>query len=270
MKYVDTVLRQKNKETIDTFTEGIFCHTRFIGEKIIPMHVHINKSQLMYVGGKCIRIFYRIGDEVKTLFLPSRHFAWMPDGVLHSIESTNEDFTMRNIYFIDIGTDDFYKNVGVFAVNDLLLEMLKYIESWNSLILPTDEKRYTFLKALLLILPDTGHKKLPFALPMAKDERLKEILTYIELQLMNELRIESICTKFGFSPRNLLRLFQSDLKMPYAQYVKTLRAIRAIELLTTTSLTLTEIAFRVGYDSFPTFSNTFFEIVGVRPKAYKK
>jgi transcriptional regulator GlxA family with amidase domain len=61
--------------------------------------------------------------------------------------------------------------------------------------------------------------------------------------------------KLGFSERSLLRLFQEDLKMLYAQYLKTLRVVRAIESLTSTNLSINEISFQVGYDSFPTFSN---------------
>jgi transcriptional regulator GlxA family with amidase domain len=41
-------------------------------------------------------------------------------------------------------------------------------------------------------------------------------------------------------------------------------------LLTTTPLSINEVAIHVGYDSYPTFSNTFFDIVGVRPKVYKR
>ncbi len=270
MVYLSEEIKQEIRQKIDALDEGLFSHKRVIGEKIIPMHVHKNKGQFMYVEGKSIRIYYEIENDIKTLFLPPRHFAWMPANVMHSVESNHPDFVLRNIYYTNLGNDVFFKKVGVYAANDLLIEMLKYSDTWAGNISTSDEQKYTFLKAIQLILPDASNRKLPFALPFAKDERLQKILSYIQNQLMENINITDISTNFGFSPRSLLRLFQSDLKMTFAQYLKTLRTIKAIELLTTTNKTLPEIAFDVGYESFPTFSNTFFEIVGVRPKAYKR
>jgi transcriptional regulator GlxA family with amidase domain len=148
--------------------------------------------------------------------------------------------------------------------------MLHYIEDWEGVILTTEGKKHTILQAIMMILPDAGNRKLPIALPVPKDERLQKVVNFMQDQMTENINIGKISVQFGFSERSLLRLFQDDIKMSYAQYLKTLRAIRAIELLTTTNLAINEVAFQVGYDSFPTFSNTFLEIVGVRPKVYRR
>jgi AraC-like DNA-binding protein len=184
--------------------------------------------------------------------------------------SQSPHFILRGMYFTGLGEDDFYKKVGVYAASDLLIEMLHYIQDWKGAISVNDDKKYTFLKTILLTLPDASDRRLPFTLPVAKDPRLYEAITFLQDNLMENIDISTLSTRFGFSLRSLQRLFQEDLKMSYAQYLKTLRIIKALELLNSTDITLSEIAIQVGYNSFPTFSNTFLEIVGVRPKVYKR
>ena len=268
-RYIEPVRKQEIREKIDTFTEGVYCHSRTVGEKVIPMHVHDNKYQLMYAEGKCIRIYYEIEAEIRSIFIPARHFAWMPKGVVHSVEANHPDFILTSIFYTEVLADAFYNPVGVYAANDLLVELLNYIQKWDGIILASEDKKYTVLRSIMHLLSENSNRKLAIELPLAKDPRLQQVINYMQDQLNEEISIEVISNKFGFSARSLLRMFQDDLRMSYAQYLKTLRVVNAIELLATTHKSINEISFQVGYDSFPTFSNTFQEIVGVRPKYYR-
>lgn len=269
-KYIEPEKRQGIKELIDNFKEGAYCHSRLLGEKVIPMHSHENKYQLMYAEGKCIRIYYEVGNELKTIFIPSRHFAWMPKGVPHTVEAGHPDVFITNIFYTEVLNDDFYEKAGVYAANNLLVELLAYIKQWNTIVLSNEEKKFSILRSIMCILSENSNRRLPIELPVAKEPRLQVILNFMQDQMTEQISISQISNQFGFSERSLLRLFQEDLKMSYAQYLKTLRVVRAIELLTTTKLSINEIAFQVGYDSFPTFSNTFQDLVGVRPKVYRQ
>jgi AraC-like DNA-binding protein len=44
--------------------------------------------------------------------------------------------------------------------------------------------------------------------------------------------------------------------------------LRAIELLQQRDMPVSEIALAVGYSSLPTFSNTFYKVLGQRPTDY--
>jgi AraC-like DNA-binding protein len=44
--------------------------------------------------------------------------------------------------------------------------------------------------------------------------------------------------------------------------------LKAIELLLERKLSVKEVALEVGYNSVPTFSNTFFKFLGQRPSDY--
>ena len=269
-KFLEPIKKQEIRKTIDDFTEGVYCHSRSVGEKVIPMHYHENKYQLMYTEGKCVRIYYQLKEEVRTLFVPARHFAWVPKGVSHSVEANHSDFVMTSIFYINVLEGEFYNNVGVYAANNLLIELLNYVQDWDGIVLRNDEKKYSALWTIMCILADSYSRRLPIELPVAKHDRLQQILNFLQDQLNEQINIGMIANKFGFSERSLQRLFQTELNLSYAHYLKTLRVVRAIELLSSTDLSINEIAYKVGYESFPTFSNTFLEVVGVRPKVYRK
>ena len=83
-------------------------------------------------------------------------------------------------------------------------------------------------------------------------------------------KIKKITAEFGFSERPLSRLFQKDLAMTFVQYFTILRMLRALQLLIDGSYSISEISNMVGYNSLPTFSNTFQKVIGVRPTDYSK
>lgn len=268
-KTIDPAERLTVRHSIDTFAEGAYCHSRILGDRMIPMHCHDNKYQLMYAEGKCIRVFYLMEDELTSVFIPARHFAWIPKGVHHSVEVGHPDVEITNIFFTEVLTEAFYEKTGVYAANNLLVELLQHIKKWNTIVQAQDEKKYSILHTIMCLLSDESNKKLPIALPVAKNGRLLEILDFMHFQMPFKISLPKLSGQFGISERSLLRLFQDDLQMSYAQYLKTLRVVRALELLTSSNMTINQIAYEIGYESLPTFSNTFREMIGVRPKVYR-
>lgn len=244
--------------------KGVYCYTQELSEPNVPIYSH-DKGKLIYTEGGTVYII----TEQKTRYLLPRHFIWIPSGMMHSVQGDNTNVIIRTLFFHNQpGDPPFFQQIGIYPMNDLLLEMINYTRNWNGAVMPEDEKRYTFLMAIKTILPELSKQKLPFELPRAKDSRLKQITAHLQENLSCPLQLSEIAQQFGLSERSLARLFQSDLRMSYIKYLRTLRIIHALELLATTKFSLNEIAFKVGYDSFPTFSNMFYQMVGVRPKTY--
>ncbi len=240
--------------------------TQIFDEAGISIHAHHTDKMIFAEGGTVYVL-----TEDKTWYLLARHYIWIPKNTYYSIRAAASSVTLRALFF-ERQPDDkpFFKEVGVYPINDLLMEMIDYTRTWKGVIIPEDENRFTFGMAIKAILPELSLHKMPFHLPLAKDTRLKKITAYLQENLSSPLYLREIAQQFGLSERSLARLFQSDLRMSYIKYLRMLRMIHALELLCTTKLSVNEIAFRVGYDSFPTFSNTFFQLVGIRPKLYMR
>ncbi|WP_336626895.1 MULTISPECIES: helix-turn-helix transcriptional regulator [unclassified Microbacterium] len=83
------------------------------------------------------------------------------------------------------------------------------------------------------------------------------------------LDIESLARDVHLSAGHLSRQFVLAYgETPYA-YLMTRRIERAMTLLRTTDLSVTEVCFAVGYQSLGTFSTRFSELVGVAPSLYR-
>ena len=97
---------------------------------------------------------------------------------------------------------------------------------------------------------------------------MSKILRHIENNLGETILFAEVAHQFGYSERSLYRLFQKDLNMSFIQYYTIRRILKAIELLLERKLSVKEVALEVGYNSVPTFSNTFFKFLGQRPSDY--
>src|SRR5437660_3754826 len=73
----------------------------------------------------------------------------------------------------------------------------------------------------------------------------------------------------GVSEAHFARSFKQAFGVPPHRYLLTRRIERATALLRDTDLSITEIAFRTGWESLGTFGRTFRDITGESPGAIR-
>jgi AraC-like DNA-binding protein len=251
---------------VDKLPDSIYCYHDAMGENLVQPHTH-QKAQLLYTEGGVVHI----SIPEKTYFLPARHYLWIPAGVEHSIHASSPDIIMRNLYFPTSQNDvDFYANTAIYPVNDLLMQLFLFSNRWHGDIVPSDIPNFTIALAIKALLPSISAFSLPLALPYPKDERLTKLIDFMRNNLHNPIVFSEICQQFGFSQRSLSRLFQADLGMSFIQFYTILRILKALQLLLEEKLPVNDVAIMVGYSSIPTFSNTFYNLMGFRPSDYAK
>jgi AraC-like DNA-binding protein len=258
--------RHKVWSDLKRFKDNVYYHYSVADETFVPSHQH-EHSQLIYTEGG--RVY--VTAENRIWYLPARHYMWIPARVNHAIQISMPTVLLWTIYFpVCKNESPFYKKPGIYAVNNLLLELIYFTQSWKGPIKRNECSRYALTSAIKALLPEISKTALPFDLPIPKDSRLQQIVRYLHDNLSYNILIRDIAGKFSISERTIARMFKKDLKMSFITYLETLRMIRAIELLTIGELTIKEICFQVGYESVPSFSNMFKKIVGVRPTSYNK
>ena len=193
---------------------------------------------------------------------------WIPPGVEHSIHPNSEDVIMRNLYFpVEKKDPDFYDEEGIYPVNDLLLNLLLFTNRWKGNLQP-DNRNYIIAKALKVLLPEVSGTNLSLSLPIAKDSRLIKVTDYIINNLSDNITFSGLAKQFGLSTRTLHRIFVKDIGMSFIQFFTISRMLKAVELLQNKEMQISEVALAVGYNSLPTFSNTFYRILKQRPSEY--
>ena len=87
--------------------------------------------------------------------------------------------------------------------------------------------------------------------------------------LSRNVSLAELAASVSLSPSQFSRVFQSRFGATPHQYLRRLRMDAAADLLTTTDLTLTEIAHRCGYYDQSHMSNEFRNIKHMPPGAYR-
>lgn len=222
-------------------------------------HSH-KKAQLIYVE-KGFQ-YLHVGND--RHLLPLHHCAYIPPGLVHGSSSPLNQVYLRTIYFTIEDCSGFYNEIHIFHTPEVLKQMILYTEKYSRL-LKYDKSEDALLNAILLGLPDFSIQSLKLTLPVPSDFRLMEITSKLFEGLSDPIDVDQLMQNSGMSVRTFQRLFRKEMGMSLASYIRLLRMLKAIELLSESTCSISEIAYQVGYSSLATFSNTFKDVVGMSP-----
>lgn len=98
---------------------------------------------------------------------------------------------------------------------------------------------------------------------------INEVIHYIEKHYMEDISLSSLADTFYLSKEHLSRLFKRETGTNLFSYIMELKLNNAKKLLTSTELTLDEIAFKLGFSNGNYFSKVFKKNIGQSPREYK-
>lgn len=105
---------------------------------------------------------------------------------------------------------------------------------------------------------------------LAHGRSVGNAIMMMRARLAEPLSLRALAGAACMSPFHFSRVFRSLTGMPPGQFLWALRLDRAKALLAQTDLSVTEICFEVGYQSFGTFITRFHNLVGVAPTAFRE
>ncbi|MDR1981759.1 MAG: response regulator [Tannerellaceae bacterium] len=102
------------------------------------------------------------------------------------------------------------------------------------------------------------------------DERLlQNVIDYIRTNIENpELSVETMSRELGLSRTHLHRKLKALIGQSPVEFIKTIRMKQAAYLLSTGKLSVSEVAYKVGYNTPSYFSSSFNAHFGMSPTAY--
>lgn len=96
------------------------------------------------------------------------------------------------------------------------------------------------------------------------------MIQYCYKHYKEDISLQSLARTLHVSHFYISHLFTEQLHISFRDYINSLRISRAEELMRNRSLTITEIAYAVGYNSIRTFNRCFLKINGVTPTEFRK
>ena len=106
-------------------------------------------------------------------------------------------------------------------------------------------------------------------LGQATQQIVRHAMAYIHTHFAEALNREAIARHVGISADYLTDCFRQELNITPMIYLRRHRILQARELLETTNLSMTQIAFDVGFSESAHFTRLFQREVGMTPRAYR-
>ena len=248
----------------------------------MPFHVH-NSFEIMYITAGTCKIF--CGDEVFQA--EPNHFIFIGAQVPHRLEIVpDHPCSILNLEFT------FSYGKGSFPLSELLARCGDFQELWKkipSYRQGTDMRNLGYaLKDLISHLQKTPDSSdyllyLLYSRAMAElaysmiHERgntglyyLKKACGYIDRNIHETIRVPELAAYTGINKSYLQSLFSRILGCSIMEYINKKRLEEAAFLLTNSTMSITDIAFAVGYNSRQHFAHTFEKYYETGPLAYRQ
>jgi AraC-like DNA-binding protein len=116
----------------------------------------------------------------------------------------------------------------------------------------------------------SGRREKPVAASARDRRRAVETALWIDAHSHREIDLEQTAAQAGISPFHFLRLFSSVLGVTPHQYLVRSRLRHAARLLAGDGISITDIAYDVGFGDLSNFVRTFHRAAGISPLRFRQ
>jgi AraC family L-rhamnose operon transcriptional activator RhaR/AraC family L-rhamnose operon regulatory protein RhaS len=100
--------------------------------------------------------------------------------------------------------------------------------------------------------------------------RIGTAISHLEANFQEPIDLDQLAGFAHMSKRNFMRSFQAAMGNSPIAYLVQLRVNRGASLLRRTELSITDIAYQVGFSDSNYFARQFNKLLGVSPRQYRK
>jgi len=249
------------------------------GDVIFNWHWHPEVEFILMEEGEAV---FRLGTS--TITLKKGEALFVPSGELHAGYPSNQNqFTFHAIVFnISLVSSHMYD-----TIQSKYIDPIKSFNSISPLIITCDDPQgknminklttikdhyfnkdetfellikgqlFLLLAEILVFHPLQPTYEKGDITDLAKLNRLKLVLQYIDAHYYEKLNIHELASLIQMSEGHFSRFFKSLVKMTPVEYINTVRVDRAAKLLKETQKKIIDISMEVGFDHPSYFIKTF-------------
>lgn len=104
----------------------------------------------------------------------------------------------------------------------------------------------------------------------SNQNRIGNVIAYMNRHYSEKISLEILAGKTGMSQRNMIRLFEIATGTTPVKYLLHLRIYQASIMLKTTTLSISEIAGKCGFNDSNYFTRQFHRLAGDSPSSFRK
>ncbi len=115
-----------------------------------------------------------------------------------------------------------------------------------------------------------SRKEVPNEVKRSKQDKLKELLNYIDSHYAGPMTIKDASQRLGVTDQYFCRFFKRVTAMSFTEYLNDLRLRRAAKEIELTSRSISDIAYDHGFENAGYFFKSFKLKYGITPLKYRK
>ena len=125
------------------------------------------------------------------------------------------------------------------------------------------------LSDMILLMIRLSHVHPPHRLSRVNDALAKQMISWIDAHLTEEITLQDIAAAAAVSPRECQRIFDRCLHRSPMNYLNMRRLYAAADALVSSDAPVTEIALNCGFTSPSYFTQQFRRLLNVTPREYR-
>ena len=214
----------------------------------------------------------RLGVTDREWLLPPAFAAWIPAGTPIAFEMPHPSTSCSVLFapgFVTDVTPPLPTITAVFVMDALAREMVRHARRWGPDGAGYGPDAAAFFRALAGVVAGLARHPADVWRPAATDPALRTAIAFTEANHGRQIVVADAARAAGLTERTLLRRYASKLGITWAQSLRRIRMITAMERLATTQDPITMIALDVGYQSLSAFNAAFRDFAGATPSAIR-
>ena len=152
-------------------------------------------------------------------------------------------------------------------IKEIFISLCEY---WNTGIKSDDILLQSLILKLVYILNQNATHMMKLTSKRNNHQVISKTLEYINNHLSDELTLERLAGIANFNKTYFHKVFKASTGKTLHEYIEDQRIKKSVNLLISTNMTLTEIAYECGFSSQSYFSYAFKRRMGLTPRNYAK
>lgn len=250
---------------------GQYIEPRVTNHIHFEMHLHNSAELLIVLNGHTYAYAYGRGGKV----MPGSAFLALPNQI-HYFENDSEDLLCAMLIFppdILAEFSAFFKNSV--PENPVVPLELKAVPQIVELIrqeftAPTPYSQQILTGCLQIVLAKLLPKMKFNEIAPRNLNTTKAVLNYCNTHYEKNITLEDVAAAVHVSKYYVSGIFNKNIGISFSNFINALRIRKARELLKKENLSVTEIAYRVGFNSLRSFNRQFALQNNCTPREYQK
>lgn len=161
---------------------------------------------------------------------------------------------------------------GIVIPEEIAIDAKKIL---TDLITSIGSERIMYLIKLLTLLskitnPNYISMENVFAFESSENERINAIYNYLLANFKQKIYLKDVASVANLATNSFCRYFKSKTRKSFSVFIMELRVGYACKLLSEKRLSIKEICFACGFNSFTNFNKQFKSQKGMQPNEYRK